>query len=313
MAKSNLLARFANNTYWLGRYLERAESLARLLDINETYSRDTASGPNWKHVLDLNADTERFFETYDAPDAESVLNFYIRDFQNPSSIYGSISTARENGRSVRHLISTEMWTHLNVFHYRLSNLTRRDIWLTNVSQICADIRTDCQTFEGIAEGTFFRGEAWCFYQLGKYIERADQTTRVLDMGYDRLRGEDGEALAVVQRDVLLRSVSGYHAFKSQYPTSTAPHDIAAFLLYDEQFPRAVALCVDHVSDRLEDLEKHHGGNRARNLEKSRKSLVFCLETGLGHRVTSSRLHKFLDDLQIALGQVSDEVGKTYFG
>ena len=211
MPKSNLLARFANNTYWLGRYLERAENLARLLDINETYARDGTTGPNWQNVLDLYADTERFSDSYEEPDAESVLNFYIRDFQNPSSIYGAIYGARENGRAIRHLISTEMWTHLNVFHYRLSNLTRRDIWLTNVAQICADIRTDCQTFEGIAEGTFFRGEAWCFYQLGKYIERADQTTRVLDMGYDRLRGEDGEALAAVQRDVLLRSVSGYHA------------------------------------------------------------------------------------------------------
>jgi len=313
LPKSNLLARFANNTYWLGRYLERAENLARLLDINETYARDGKSGPNWQNVLDLYADTARFSEFYEEPDAESVLNFYIRDHHNPSSIYGSIASARENGRAIRHLISTEMWTHLNILHYRLSNLTRRDIWLTNVAQICADIRTDCQTFEGIAEGTFFRGEAWCFYQLGKYIERADQTTRVLDMGYDRLRGEDGEALAAVQRDVLLRSVSGYHAFKSRYPTSITPHDIAAFLLYDEQFPRAVTLCVNRVSERLEDLEKHHGGSRARDLEKSRKSLVFCLETGLGHRVTSRRLHKFLDDLQIALGQVSDEVGKTYFG
>ncbi len=313
MPKSNLLARFANNTYWLGRYLERAENLARLLDINETYARDGTTGPNWQNVLDLYADTERFLDSYETPDAESVLNFYIRDYHNPSSISGSIAAARENGRAIRHLISTEMWTHLNVFHYRLSTLTKRDIWLTNVAQICADIRIDCQTFEGIAEGTFFRGEAWCFYQLGKYIERADQTTRVLDMGYDRLRGEDGEALAAVQRDVLLRSVSGYHAFKSQYPTSNTPQDIAAFLLYDEQFPRAVALCVDRVSDRLEDLEKHHGGIRETDLEKSRKALVFCLETGLGHRVTSRRLHKFLDDLQIALGQVSDEVGKTYFG
>ncbi|NIQ94313.1 MAG: alpha-E domain-containing protein, partial [Desulfuromonadales bacterium] len=79
MPKSNLLARFANNAFWLGRYLERAENLARLLDINETYDRETASGPNWKHVLDLYADTERFSESYEAPNAESVLNFYIRD------------------------------------------------------------------------------------------------------------------------------------------------------------------------------------------------------------------------------------------
>ncbi len=313
MAKSNLLSRFAANTYWLGRYLERAENLARILDTNETYARDTSGGANWQRVLDLYSDSARFHDSYDTPDAESVLNFYILDGDNPTSIISAVSRARENARAVRHLISTEMWVQLNAFHYRLSHLTRRDIWLTNIAQACAGIRLDCQTFEGVAEGTFFRGETWCFYQLGKYIERADQTTRVLDMGYDQLHGEDGDAVAAVNRDVLLRSVSGYHAFRSRYPSATTPQDIAIFMLYDEQFPRAVTLCVNYVTARLQDLEKRHGGIREIDLEKSRKSLVFCLETGLGHRVTSRRLHKFLDDLQIALGQVSDAVGKAYFG
>ena len=313
MPKSNLLSRFAANTYWLGRYMERAENLARILDTNETYARDLSGGANWQRVLDLYNDSGRFHESYDTPDAESVLNFYILDANNPSSIFSAVSSARENARAVRHLISTEMWVHLNAFHYRLSKLTRRDIWLTNVAQACAGIRLDCQTFEGVAEGTFFRGETWCFYQLGKYIERADQMTRVLDMSYDQLDDKDGDAVAAVNRDVLLRSVSGYHAFRSRYPSATTPQDIAIFMLYDEQFPRAVTLCVNYVTARLQDLEKRHGGIREIDLEKSRKSLVFCLETGLGHRVTSRRLHKFLDDLQIALGQVSDGIGKAYFG
>lgn len=311
-SSSSLLARFASNTFWLGRYLERAESLARILDINGTYARDNPKGPNWQRVLDLYSDTGRFFENHDTATADSVVNYYVLERANPTSIAYAIAGARENARSVRHLISTEMWTHINIFHYRLSELTRRDIRLGNLAPLCGEIKVACQTFEGIAEGTFFRGEAWNFYHLGKYIERADQTTRVLDMGYAHLSDDQGVALASVQRDVLLRSVSGYHAFRSRFPTSSSADDVATFLLYDERFPRAVTLCVNQMSTRLLAVEQNHGRRKDPAVEKARRSLEFTLETGLSHRITSHRLSAFLDDLQVALGQVSDAVAKAYF-
>jgi uncharacterized alpha-E superfamily protein len=310
--RPSLLARFASNTFWLGRYVERAESLARILDINGTYARDNPKGPNWQRVLDLHADAERFFENHDDADADSVVNFYVLDRTNPTSISYAIAGARENARSVRHLISTEMWTHVNIFHYRLSDLTRRDIRLGNLAPLCGEIKVACQTFEGIAEGTFFRGEAWNFYHLGKYIERADQTTRVLDMGYAHLSDDQGEALAAVQRDVLLRSVSGYHAFRARFPTSSSADDIATFLLYDERFPRAVTLCVNQMTTRLHAIEQTHGRRKDAAVEKARRALEFSLETGVGHHMTSNRLNAFLDELQVALGRVSDAVAKAYF-
>ena len=214
-------------------------------------------------------------------------------------------------RALRHLISTEMWMHLNMFHNRVSKLTQRDIRLNNLSRVCAEIRLECQAFEGIAEGTFFRGEAWCFYQLGKYLERADQTTRVLDMGFDRISDTDSEGRDSIHWSVLLRSVAGYHAFRSLHPVGSSATDIAAFLLYDHEFPRAVALCVERISTRLQELETRHGHGRHERVEQARRALSFTLETGLGQRVTTRRLHKFIDDLQIALGNVSVEIGKAY--
>ena len=308
---ASLVSRFGWNIFWLGRYVERAEALARILDINETYARDKPEGPDWLRVLDLYADTERFNETHEKADAASVSAFYLIDRDNPTSIASSIAAARQNARSVRHLISTEMWTHLNMFHNKVSALKLRDIRLNNLSRVCVDIKQDCQTFEGIAEGTFFRGEAWCFYQLGKYLERADQTTRILDMGYDRISDVEAEGRDSIPWSVLLRSVSGYHAFRSLYPSGSSARDIAGFLLYDQEFPRAVALCVDRISTRLHELEKRHDHGRHAAVEKARRSLAFTLETGLGQRVTPRRLHKFIDDLQIALGEVSAEIGKAY--
>ena len=286
----SLLARFAGNIYWLGRYMERAENMARILDINETYARDSATGPDWQVVLDLYADAELFFDSHDEANAANVVNFYVIDRANPSSITNAVRGARDNARSLRHLISTEMWTHLNMFHNRFSQLTQRDIRTSNLSRVCTDVKMACQTFEGIAEGTFMRGEAWCFYQLGKYLERADQTTRILDMGYDRVSASDGEGQNSVYWSVLVRSVAGYHAFRSLHPAGFTADDVAAFLLYDEEFPRAVGLCADRITDRLRQLETHHGHRRHDNVEGARRLLTFALETGLGRRITPKRLH-----------------------
>jgi uncharacterized alpha-E superfamily protein len=309
---SSLVARLAANIYWLGRYLERAENLARILHINETYARDDAAGPDWRRVLDLNVDAERFEAAYGEPTAHTVLAFYLVDRNNPSSIASSIHAARENARSARHLISTEMWTQINVFHASVAKLTKRDATARNLSRISGDVVAGCQSFEGIAAGTFQRGEPRCFYQLGKYVERADQTTRILDMGYSRLTPPDGDAVAWVHWNVLLRSVCGYHAYRARHPGQSSPHDIATFLLYDVEFPRAVALCVNRLTTYLRDIERRHGGRRGTTLEIERRQLEFLIETGPGRNLTPQSLHHYLDRLQTALARVSAAIGDSYF-
>lgn len=308
----NLLARFAANLFWLGRYLERAEFTARILYTNETYGRDDPQGPDWRRIVRLYADEERFDAIHDETTAATVLHFYIVDRDNPTSIATTISAARQNARSVRHLISTEMWTHLNIFHSDVRALNMRDLRLGNLSVVANQITTGCQTFEGIAEGTFLRGEPWCFYQIGKYLERADQTTRILDMGYDRLLLTKDDAVATVQWNLLLRTVSAYHAYRSRHPGVSRPHDIAAFLLYDKEFPRAVARCLERVTTRLRDIEKRHGRRRGSKVEEARRAVEFTLDTGPGDELTPKYLHSFLDGLQIALGDVSNAIRDAYF-
>jgi len=310
---SSLVARLAANNFWLGRYVERAEDLARILDINETYARDDPEGPDWSRVLVLFDDTERFRARYDEISTRSVLNFSVLDRDNPNSIVSCIRSARENARSVRHLVSTEMWTHLNIVYGRARALSLRDIRLSNLSQLAQQVISDCQTFEGIAEGTFLRSEPWCFYSLGKFIERADQTTRILDMGYDRLSIRKGDAVAYVHWNVLLRSVCGYHAYRLRHPGASSPRDIATFLLYDEEFPRSVSLCVSRTTAVLRDLERRHGSQRDASLEKARRALEFALETGPASELTERRLHDYIDHIQLALAALSMSIEASYFG
>jgi len=310
---NTLLARFAQNVFWLGRYIERVDNLARILDINETYARESHGGPDWRRVLDLFDDTKRFLRGHKRVGEHEVLNFYVLDPDNPASIAASVRMARENARSIRHLISTEMWMHLNTFHGRVLRLTQRDIWQNNVSALCKEMKEACQTFEGIAEGTFFRGSAWHFYNSGKYIERADQTTRVLFMACGLLENDQGEALDTVRWNALLRSVAAYHAFRWVRPRGHQPRDIINFLLYDEGFPRSVKLCADRIDSHIEDLVVRRGQPRAKDLEDACKRLDFTLDTGLGRKISAGGLRRFLDDLERALIRVSDEIAAAYFG
>ena len=309
---SSLLARFAENIFWLGRCLERAENIARVLHVNTTYGRDDPNGPDWRRVLRLYADEERFNASYPESNAAGALGFYLTDRDNPSSIVSAISRARENARSVRHLISTEMWTHLNVFSGQVRALNARDVRLSNLATVATQIINGCQTFEGIAEGTFVRQSAWCFYHIGKYLERADQTTRILDIAYDRLLLNKRSAVATVQWNLLLRSVSGYHAYRSKFPGILRSHEIVTFLISDDEFPRAVSLCVDRMVERLRDIERQQKRKRARPVEKTLQELDTFLEQGPGQRPTPAGLHAFLDHVQIALGNISNAVGECYF-
>ena len=126
----------------MARYMERAENLARIIDVHETFSRDTRGAKNWMSIVQLNADEKRFLSRYQSATAQNVVNFYVLDTQNPTSIVSAIRSARENARTLRPLISTEMWTQLNVFHNRLHELTPRDVMQHNLPRLCAQVATE---------------------------------------------------------------------------------------------------------------------------------------------------------------------------
>jgi uncharacterized alpha-E superfamily protein len=312
---SPLLARYAECIFWLARSIERAENLARILDVNEIFSRGRGAAQSWLSIVQLNSDEARFYEKHQSATAERVLRFYMIDADNPTSILSAVTNARENARTLRPLLSTEMWVQLNVFYNRMRAIGPADMVPGSLSRLLTGIKEACQTFTGIAEGTFYRDQASYFYQLGRYIERADQTTRLLDTKYPLLTGGGDAATAVEigQWHALLRSASGYHAFRRVYSSELTPARVAGFLLFNPAFPRSVYLCVREAADALADLKSRYRLRGGNDISEGLDQLRTILESRSIDEILAGGLHEFLDFLQGYLIVITDRLSAAFFG
>ena len=316
MTTSSLLSRYAEAIFWMARYVERAENLARILDVHESFSRDMRGGQNWGAIVQLYADEDAFSARHDEASTEAVLEFYILDETHPGSIVQLVKAARENARSLRPLISTEMWINLNTFYNRVRALRPEDVAEERIARLCGAIKESCQSHTGITEGTFYRDEGWYFYQLGRLLERADQTTRLVDVKYHLLMPspEDlGSNLDIRQWNALLRSAAGYHAFRRVHPSGMSPAKASSFLLLNPLFPRSVASCIDSMDGILNDLRALYrlrgGAGALEVLDELRavyhdRSIESILQRGL---------HEHLDWTQLRLIDVGAAVGHDFFG
>jgi uncharacterized alpha-E superfamily protein len=311
-----LLARYADCIFWLARYIERAENLARILDVNETFSRDSHGAQNWRSIIQLNSDEERFFASARAISAQSVLRFYVVDADNPTSIVSTVRSARENARTLRPLISTEMWVQLNMFYNRLAATGAAELAPSRLAALFAMIKEACQTHTGITEGTFFRDQGWYFYWLGRYLERADQTTRLLDIKYHLLLPDIagvGSPTDVSQWNALLRSAAGYHAYRRLHTASTTPARVAGFMLLNQAFPRSVHHCVREVGQLLGEVKSRYalrGGNDAAEELDRLRAVLGTL--GIAS-ILSEGLHEFLDLIQQQLIAITRDLSIAFFG
>lgn len=311
---SNLLARFAENAYWTARYIERAENLARIIDVNATFARDAHGADDWLPILRLHCDEARFFERYRDADAASVTRFYLIDAANPNSIALAVQSARENARSIRHLISLESWTQLNVFYNWVHSLTPRSLIQSELSRVCARIKEGCQLHSGIMTGTLYRDQVWSFYRLGTFTELCDQVTRLVDIKYHALlpsADDVGRAVDVAQWNALLRSASAYHGYRRVYPAEMTPATVAGFVLLDPRFPRSIHHCVRHIEMTLEELLVR---DELRLVSFPRDSLdaLKALAARSPKDVIAAGLHEYLDEVQVALLEFGRQVDRTFF-
>lgn len=312
---SNLVARFAESIFWLARYMERVENIARILDVNETFARDSQGGRDWLPILQLNVDEKRFFAKHKEATPEAILHFYVLDRDNPTSIAFGVAAARENARALRHIISTEMWTHLNVFQYYVRNLKRRDIRVPNLSKLCGVIRENCQTHAGITEGTLYRDEAWCFYYIGKYLERADQTSRLLDIKYQHLVGpgqDPDAALDLNQWNAVIRSAAGYQAFRRTYQRGFKVENVAAFMIFDRNFPRSISACMHRVRDLVKQLDDRFGLPTGKVTQGVLGDVAKTMEARDTRAILKPSLHAYIDNLQLQLAGITDEMTRSFF-
>jgi uncharacterized alpha-E superfamily protein len=310
-----LLSRYAEALFWLARYMERVENLARILDVTDTFVRHGADQSGWRSVIQINADEERFLKRYGEANAETVAEFYLVDRENPTSIASSLFAARENARTLRPLISTEMWAQINVFYNRVRGLTAADAAPSRVSGLCAYLKEQCQAHAGITDGTFFRDQGWAFYNIGKYIERGDQTSRLVDIKYHTLlptTDDVGGAVDISQWHALLRTASGYHAFRRVYPSGMTPAYVAGFLLLNHSFPRSVVLCVRQIEVYLAQLSSGYSLRGAYDAQERLDELRAALLDQTIEDILSRGLHEFLDWVQRQFIEVHNAVAAAFW-
>jgi uncharacterized alpha-E superfamily protein len=310
-----LLSRYAEALFWLARYMERIENLARILDVTDTFVRHGADRTGWRSVIQINADEARFNELYGEAEAVNVARFYLADRDNPTSILSSLFAARENARTLRPLISTEMWAQINVFYNKVRTLTEADCAPSRVSGLCAYLKEQCQAHAGITDGTFYRDQGWAFYNIGKFLERGDQTSRLVDIKYHTLLptvDDVGSPLDISQWHALLRAASGFHAYRRIHPSTMTPATVAGFLLMNHSFPRSITLCVHQIEIYLSQLSSGYALRGAYVAQERLDELRAALMDQSIEQILSRGLHEFSDWVQLQFIGLQDAMATNFW-
>ncbi|MCV0369838.1 alpha-E domain-containing protein [Filomicrobium sp.] len=312
----SLLARYAEHLFWMARYMERADSLARIIETHAAYDRGRESETSWKWLVQLYADDEEFEEKYTDASQRNVLHFYIRDLDHPGSILSAIKAARENARALRAYLPTEMWSQLNEFYNRIMLTGEAEIDIVHLSRTCGMIKSGCQAQFGVADSTLYRDEGWRFYGLGQFLERADQTSRLLDVKFAQLAAEESPQDRIADTTfwaLVLRSASAYQAFQRIEACRVDPDRIAVFLLLNPSHPRSVSFCTHQMERLLHELRMRCRLARTGRALHHLDELTAYLQVAQQHADLVGNLHAFNDGLQRRLNAIADELGATFFG
>lgn len=312
-----MLSRVAESIYWLNRYIERAENYSRFIDVNygiamELEDNDQAQ---WGPLIQATGDQENFEKNYDSLNADNVMEFMTFSRENPNSILSCVAMARENARRIRENISLEMWESINRFFLRLKDFPDRSaVDDARLQEFYGDIRRECVQFYGFQEATISHDEVWNFGLLGRLLERADKTTRILDIKYFMLlpAGEPvGGALDHLQWVSLLKSASALEMYSRRYQ-NVAPREIAEFLVIDKLFPRSINFAIHYVNSTLRKISGTAAEYYSNDAEKLAGRHASDLNFTNIDEIFATGMHEFLDDQQSRLNAIGDAVARRYF-
>ena len=311
-----MLSRAANSIYWMARYIERAENTARFIDVNLHLMLDSPveSKGQWEPLVIVSGDHEGFKEKYGDATRDNVINFLTFDRDNPNSIISSVIYARENARTVREVISSQMWEQINKFYLMLLEAEKSGVAVDTPYDFYNRIKLESHLFIGITDTTMSHGEAWHFDRLGRLLERADKTSRILDVKYYMLlpRVEDvGTPIDNIGWAALLNSASAFEMYRKKYRKIT-PTDVALFLVLDLKFPRSIRYCLLKAQVSLHEITGTVIGTFTNKAERRLGRLRSDLDYANIDEIISVGLHEFLDGFQNKLNGVGDAIFDTFF-
>jgi len=308
-----MLSRVANAFYWGSRYIERADNVARFVDVNQSI---TLGGTNqWAPLIYASGDEQPFAERYGEFSTHNVLQFLLFDDQNSNSILSCVNRARENARTIRDMLSAPMWEAINRFYLRVREAAwNADEILINPSTFLERVKRFSHEIIGVTEATMSHGEAWNFARIGRLLERADKTSRILDVKYFILLPDPshvGSTLDVVQWSALLESTSALHMYRKRFGR-ISHRSVAEFLMLDEHFPRSMHYCVAQAERSLHEIT---GSPLDCQLETVEQEIADCrtrLENAVIGDIIQTGLHEFIDAFQLGLNAIGEAINARFF-
>ncbi len=306
-----MLARVVENVYWLARYLERAENTARLVSANTNLLLDVPRGyaPGWPALIDITGSRERFDQQVGRAAERDVVHFLIADVDNPASIVASLGQARENARTLRDILPTDAWELLNQFSQELTEELAGGLNKRTRFNLLKRIVLTSQSLTGAIEGTMNRNDAYTFMLLGRHVERADMTSRIVDVRSAQLPAEDAPELApfdTIQWISVLKSLSGYEMYRLSRRTRVSRADVLEFVLRGQEFPRACLFSLRHIEQCLRRLPRSSG------VLTALAGAVGFLSAAELAELDHPGLHELIDRLQLHINGVHDGIAQTYF-
>lgn len=312
-----MLSRVANSIYWMNRYVERAENIARFIDVNLHLDLDRQAGitGQWSPLISITGDSDLFEANYDEASRANVMRFLTLDQSYANSITSCVASARENARTIRDAITSEMWQQINALYIMLQNSAEDAIGGNRPHDFYTSIKSGCLLFNAITDATMSHSTGWDFCRLGRMLERADKTSRILDVKYFLLlpRPEDvGSVMDTVQWAALLHSAGALEMYRQRHGAIT-PDRVVAFLILDPDFPRSLAHCLTRAERSLGSIVQPGEASPnvvalQRMIGRLRSSLMF----GDTREIIDTGLHEYLDAFQDKLNAVDDAMNAAFF-
>jgi uncharacterized alpha-E superfamily protein len=310
-----MLSRAANNLFWMARYVERGENTARMLDVTYRMSLmpqdPSVAQKEWFAPLNITGILFPFTGRYSTVGPHDVLRYMVLDLDNPSSILSCAKAARENARAVRGAITSEMWEVLNSTWLELQHFNESRLDSGGVSQFFDWVKERAHLFRGVTVGTALKDEAFHFNRLGIFLERSDNTARILDVKYHVLLpsiDDVGGAVDYYQWAAVLRSVSAFESYRKVYRDVITPLRVAELLILRDDMPRSLHACMRETYDIMQLL------GRAQTTEALRLAGALWSELHFGRIdvIFNQGLHEYLTDFLTQTDALGDEINRSYF-
>ncbi len=308
-----MLSRVANRVYWLGRYMERAENTARIINVNSNLLR--GSRVNWHTLIEIVGSDADFQACHHNKDESAVIKFMIADHNNFASILNSVRCARENARTTREILPSEAWECVNELYLHIKESAVLSLGRKERYYFLQKVIQSSQQLTGMLMGTMSHNHAYEFLQLGNNIERADMSSRLIDLGVSMnvpnlLDNPDDYTTADPYQSILwmniLTSLSAHQSYRQQVQNRINGEKVVKFLLIDHEFPRSIMYCMYALSNALNNLPS------AEMTRNSVEKIISKIENFTIDLSGSEKLHRFIDDLQINFAELNQEIEDQWF-